>query len=58
MRAYLVTFEYRHERRTISVASMDKVTDGFWLTDDLRFTQGSDCVVWIPPSRIFFITVG
>lgn len=30
-------------------------TDGFWINDDLKFTKGSDCKYWIPPSQILYI---
>lgn len=30
-------------------------TKGFWLTENLKLTKGSDCVYWIPPSQILFI---
>ncbi len=30
-------------------------TQGFWITQELEFTKGSDCKYWIPPSRILFI---
>ncbi len=30
-------------------------TSGFWITEDLKFTKGSDCKFWIPPSQILYI---
>ncbi len=29
--------------------------DGFWINADLKFTKGSDCKYWIPPSQIYYI---
>ncbi len=30
-------------------------TSGFWITEELKFTKGSDCKYWIPPSQILYI---
>ncbi len=30
-------------------------TSGFWINLDLKFTKGSDCKYWIPPSQILYI---
>ncbi len=30
-------------------------TNGFWITKDVKFTKGSDCKYWIPPSQIKYI---
>lgn len=30
-------------------------SDGFWVNGALEYTKGSDCRVWIPPSRIICI---
>ncbi len=29
--------------------------NGFWITYDLKFTKGSDCKYWIPPSQILYV---
>jgi len=30
-------------------------TNGFWITNERKFTKGSDCKYWIPPSQILYI---
>ncbi len=30
-------------------------SEGFWVDCALKYTKGSDCCVWIPPSRIICI---
>jgi hypothetical protein len=29
--------------------------DGFWITADLKYTKGSDCRYWIPPTVIEYV---
>ena len=34
---------------------IDEFSHGFWINDDLKFTKGSDCLFWIPPSKIHHV---
>lgn len=38
-----------------STRNLADFTQGFWINKDGDFTQGSDCLYWIPPHLIRFI---
>jgi hypothetical protein len=54
---YKCEFFYGGGRR-LSVYSdcIAELKGGFWLNNNLQFTRGNDGMIWIPPSRIIFIT--
>ncbi len=40
---------------TVHNDGLHNFTNGFWLTNELKFTKGSDCKFWIPPSQILYV---
>lgn len=45
--------EPRPEFYYVDTPLMEK--DGFWLTGDLEYTNGSTCKFWIPPGQLRYI---
>ncbi len=45
----------QHHHVTSQHDGIHAFIDGFWLNEDLKFTKGSDCKYWIPPSQIRYI---
>lgn len=44
------------KRRQFVVAeSIWQIEGGFWINDQNKITNGSDCVWWIPPSAILIV---
>ncbi len=50
---------YKGDRRPHEVSydtdGVHAFVGGFWITDDLKFTKGSDAKYYIPPSQILYI---
>lgn len=42
-------------QRVKSTKGIEVFKDGFWINRDKELTTGSDCVTWIPPTRIRYI---
>ena len=40
---------------TQSEEGVDAFSRGFWITESLVYTKGSDAKYWIPPSQIMYI---
>lgn len=43
-------------RCVYSKKGIDIFKDGFWITENYHFTQGSDAKYWVPPSKIRYIS--
>jgi hypothetical protein len=43
------------EQHLCSSAGLTAFRDGFWINEDLKFTDGSDVHYWIPPHRILYV---
>jgi hypothetical protein len=57
MNKYVCIFEKRGSKYegNVRVNCLADVKDGFWINDKGKFTLGSDCKFWIPPSQIKII---
>ena len=38
-----------------NVPDIAAVKDGFWVNNKFKFTTGSDCRYWLPPSSILYV---
>ena len=45
----------RSHEVTCSDDGIYNFADGFWINEELKFTKGSDCKYWIPPSQILYV---
>ncbi len=55
------SFKAEHENTnmrhqvTVRFEGLYNFCGGFWIDKDLKFTKGSECKYWIPPSQILYI---
>ncbi len=56
---YKCVFYFGGDRERCSVTyDLDGIhafVGGFWITEEKKFTKGSDCKYWIPPSQILYV---
>lgn len=52
---YKVAYSFYDERRSVVVNSLMQVKEGFWVNAKGDITNKSDCVTWIPPSRLICV---
>jgi len=55
-KVYVCYFLFKgKEYETFSKSSISNFKYGFWVTEELKFTTGSNSTYWIPPSQILYI---
>ena len=53
---YLCGYDFKGDfREARSENGIGEFMYGFWVTKDLEFTKGENCLYWIPPHRICYI---
>ncbi len=53
---YRCEFEFVGELKVVySEDGLADFRDGFWVDATFKFTRGSNCKFWIPPSRLLYI---